>query len=58
MRRPYTTRPGLPCEFVGHPITDELATLPMEKSAAKAALGIPAQEPVLTLMPGSRPTEL
>ncbi len=49
---------GLQCEFVGHPITDELATLPMEKSAAKAALGIPAQEPVLTLMPGSRPTEL
>lgn len=49
---------GLKCEFVGHPITDEIASLPMEKSAARAALDIPADTPALTLMPGSRQSEL
>lgn len=49
---------GLRCEFVGHPVMDEMAALPAEKSAAKTALGIPVDRPVFSLLPGSRGNEL
>lgn len=49
---------GLQCEFVGHPIMDEIANIPHEKAAAKAALGIDENVRLITLMPGSRTSEL
>ena len=49
---------GLPCEFVGHPVYDEIRNLPIEKDALKAALGLEKGRPLLSLLPGSRPHEL
>lgn len=49
---------GLPCEFVGHPVYDEIKNLPTEKTALKSALGLDKGRPLLSLLPGSRPHEL
>jgi lipid-A-disaccharide synthase len=49
---------GLPCEFVGHPVYDEIQNLQFEKASLKAVLGIDMQKPLLSLLPGSRPHEL
>ena len=49
---------GLPCEFVGHPVYDEIKNLPTEKNALKAELGLEKGRPLLSLLPGSRPHEL
>lgn len=49
---------GLNCEFVGHPVYDEIKHLPDEKDDLKSALGGGAGKPLLALLPGSRPHEL
>jgi lipid-A-disaccharide synthase len=49
---------GLPCEFVGHPVYDEIKNLPIEKDALKSELGLEKGRPLLSLLPGSRPHEL
>jgi lipid-A-disaccharide synthase len=49
---------GLPCEFVGHPVYDEIKNLPIEKDVLKSALGLEEGRPLLSLLPGSRPHEL
>jgi len=75
---------GLPCEFVGHPILEEIeaeisalvgkratsdrSTSPLAdpagiitpgiRAAAKSALGLDPERPLLSLLPGSRPHEL
>ena len=49
---------GLPCEFVGHPVYDEISGLPTEKNALKTELGLEKERPLLSLLPGSRPHEL
>ncbi len=49
---------GLSCEFVGHPVYDEIKNLPAEKSALKSDLGLDKGKPLLSLLPGSRPHEL
>jgi lipid-A-disaccharide synthase len=49
---------GLPCEFVGHPVYDEIKNLPADKEALKAELGLEKGRPLLSLLPGSRPHEL
>lgn len=49
---------GLPCEFVGHPVYDEIKNLPSDKNALKAQLGLEKERPLLSLLPGSRPHEL
>lgn len=61
---------GLPCEFVGHPILEEIdAVLTQERLQARAvskesrayfkdALGFDPARPLLSLLPGSRPSEL
>ena len=49
---------GLNCEFVGHPVYDEIKNLPLEKDELKSALGIGKGRPLLALLPGSRPHEL
>jgi lipid-A-disaccharide synthase len=49
---------GLACEFVGHPVYDEIKNLPIEKDALKSALGLDKGRPLLSLLPGSRSHEL
>ncbi len=61
----------VPCEFVGHPIMDEIRhvlrffglyesdiSTTALKLAARAALGIPPEHPVIAVMPGSRRHEI
>jgi lipid-A-disaccharide synthase len=52
---------GLPCEFVGHPVMDEIDEVKRDSVAAgsvKAGLGLQPDRPVMVLMPGSRPHEV
>jgi lipid-A-disaccharide synthase len=61
---------GLPCEFVGHPILEEIEAvfeengLPVLESTHasrahfRAVLGFDPEKPLLALLPGSRPSEL
>ena len=49
---------GLDCEFVGHPVLDEIHQIRTTSAEAKEALGFPAGKPLLSLLPGSRPHEL
>jgi lipid-A-disaccharide synthase len=48
---------GIDATFVGHPLLDELGTLP-SPAAARAALGLAADGPLLALFPGSRAQEV
>ena len=49
---------GVPAEFVGHPLADELPGDYPEKAAAlRRELGIADGEEILALLPGSRPME-
>ncbi|TAL24752.1 MAG: lipid-A-disaccharide synthase [Nitrospirae bacterium] len=49
---------GAQCEFVGHPIIEEMESLKQDKAALKVSLGLSADRPALALLPGSRPHEL
>jgi lipid-A-disaccharide synthase len=49
---------GLECEFVGHPVFDEIQGMKIDKDAVKEALGLQRGRPLLSLLPGSRPHEL
>ena len=44
---------GVDARFVGHPMADALPLDP-DRAAARAALGVPTDVPVLALLPGSR----
>ncbi|MGB7480306.1 MAG: lipid-A-disaccharide synthase [Burkholderiaceae bacterium] len=48
---------GLPVTYVGHPLAEVIPLVP-DVAAARAELGLPASGPVVTLMPGSRMSEL
>jgi lipid-A-disaccharide synthase len=48
---------GVNAKFVGHPLADAIPET-VDKAAARAALGLPADKPVLALLPGSRRTEV
>ena len=48
---------GVDARFVGHPLADTMALSP-DRSAARAALGLPRDAPVLALLPGSRTGEI
>jgi lipid-A-disaccharide synthase len=50
-------RHGIDATFVGHPLLDRAQSLPTP-AAARAALGLPADGPVLAVFPGSRRAEL
>lgn len=52
----FLERHGLPGEFVGHPLADEIPAA-VGKSAARAGLGIDA-DTVVALLPGSRAGEV
>lgn len=53
---PFFRQKGLPATFVGHPLLD--APPWPSRAAARAALGLAEQAPVLALFPGSRPQEV
>jgi lipid-A-disaccharide synthase len=48
---------GVRAEFVGHPLADRIP-LESDRGAARAALGLEAQGPVLAVLPGSRRAEV
>lgn len=48
---------GLPCEFVGHPITERM-NIVRTKAELKIELGLDPERDVVTLLPGSRPSEI
>jgi lipid-A-disaccharide synthase len=49
---------GIWCEFVGHPILDEMDSLEKDKNKAKEMLGLDVSRSYLALLPGSRRSEL
>ena len=51
---------GVTCEFVGHPILEEIESILVKggKGGFKSALGLDTDRPLLSLLPGSRPSEL
>lgn len=50
---------GVECEFVGHPVFDEIKNMRInDKASVKEALGMDRERPLLSLLPGSRPHEL
>lgn len=49
---------GIPCEFVGHPVMDEINALNLTKETAKELLGLEKSRPAIALLPGSRAIEL
>jgi lipid-A-disaccharide synthase len=48
---------GVDARFVGHPLADTMALEP-DRTAARGALGLPLDAPVLALLPGSRTGEI
>jgi lipid-A-disaccharide synthase len=48
---------GMPAEFVGHPLADAIPMTP-DRRAARVALGIDPDAPVIALLPGSRRGEV
>jgi lipid-A-disaccharide synthase len=57
MEPPIYARHGVDARFVGHPLAASFAREP-DKAAARAALGLPRDAPVLALLPGSRLGEI
>jgi lipid-A-disaccharide synthase len=51
---------GVPVDFVGHPLLDRLAPLAAEsdRAAARRALGLAPERPLVLLLPGSRRNEV
>ena len=47
----------VPVRYIGHPLADEIPLEP-DPSSARAALGLPADDPVVALLPGSRASEM
>ena len=57
MEPPIYARHGVDAVFVGHPLADAIPLQP-DRAAARAALGLPVDAPVLALLPGSRLGEI
>lgn len=49
---------GVDAAFVGHPLLDEVRQINVDKQAFLAAHGIPADKPIVALLPGSRKQEI
>src|SRR5712671_5536704 len=54
---PLYRRAGVPVEFVGHPLLDQLQAVPTREEARRG-LGIEDRTPVIGLLPGSRRQEI
>lgn len=57
MEPPIYARHGVDARFVGHPFADEMPLEP-DRGAAREVLGLPADVPILALLPGSRRSEI
>jgi lipid-A-disaccharide synthase len=57
MEPPIYARHGVDARFVGHPLADAMALDP-DRAAARDALGLPQDVPVLAVLPGSRLGEI
>ena len=53
----YYRSSGVPCEFVGHPITETI-NINKTDEELKKELGLDPGRPVISLLPGSRPAEI
>ncbi|WP_447956396.1 lipid-A-disaccharide synthase [Vreelandella sp. EE7] len=53
----FYQRHQVPVAFVGHPLADEMA-LQNDRTAARQALGLPEDGPLLAVLPGSRGNEI
>jgi lipid-A-disaccharide synthase len=53
----YYKATGVPCEFVGHPITETI-NIDKTNEELKEGLGLDPGRPVISLLPGSRPAEI
>ena len=49
---------GVQCEFVGHPVLEEIESMTEDKPCLRKTSGIKTDSPVIALLPGSRPHEL
>ncbi|WP_267107006.1 lipid-A-disaccharide synthase [Xanthomonas sacchari] len=57
MEPPIYAKHGVDARFVGHPMADAIA-LHADRDAARTALGMPTEVPVLAVLPGSRLGEI
>lgn len=57
MEPPVYARHGVDARFVGHPLADTFEVEP-DQGAARESLGLPADVPVLAMLPGSRLGEI
>lgn len=57
MEPPIYARHGVDARFVGHPMADDMPLQP-DRATARRALDLPADAPVLALLPGSRLGEI
>ena len=57
MEPPIYARHGVDAVYTGHPLADAIPLAP-DRAAARAALGVAADAPVLALLPGSRLGEI
>lgn len=53
----FYTEHQVPVQFVGHPLADAIP-LDVDRAAARLALGLPREAPVVALLPGSRGGEV
>ncbi|MCH6484934.1 lipid-A-disaccharide synthase [Pseudoxanthomonas sp. LH2527] len=57
MEPPIYARHAVDARFVGHPMADEIPLQP-DRATARMALGLPADAPILAVLPGSRLGEI
>lgn len=57
MEPPIYAKHGVDARFVGHPMADDIPLQP-DRAAARAALGLSSDAPVLAVLPGSRLGEI
>ena len=53
----YYQKCGIPVTFTGHPLAKKISPV-TDKKAARLSLGLPVEEKILAIMPGSRTSEL
>jgi lipid-A-disaccharide synthase (EC 2.4.1.182) len=56
-RKDFLRRHGVPANYVGHPLADEIP-LQVDHAETRAALGLSVDVPVIALLPGSRAGEM
>lgn len=49
---------GVQCEFVGHPVLEEIESMTEDRASLRKTLGLDTDSTVVALLPGSRPHEL